>query len=190
MTFRSITPEYAREVLAYDPETGTFTWKPRPKANKSWNTQHSGKKAGTTGSWGYVYIQMGKRNHVGAQILAWMIMTGEHPKHVLDHRDGDRGNNRWGNIREAPDGANSINKAMQRNNTSGFVGVHFNAQNGKWRATVNRGKVRHDAGFFDSAEAAAKARTELAIKIHGEFVVVDPSNRKRFAHQRDSRRPT
>lgn len=187
MTYKVITVEVARDLLDYDPKTGFLTWKHRANGPKKWNTRYAGKRAGSTNKSGYVNVQMGRGNQVGASIIAWMICKGVVPTAEIDHEDGDRSNNRESNLREAPDGANSINKAIQRNNTSGFVGVSFSTQAGKWHARVTRHKKTYHAGFFDTPEDAANARDILAAKIHGQFFVSDPVNRKRFPHVRDDK---
>jgi hypothetical protein len=49
---------------------------------------------------------------------------------------------------------------LRRDNTSGFTGVYFHKQTGKWQATLNRDSHQVSLGLHDTPEAAAAARRE------------------------------
>lgn len=185
-----ISAEEVRSRLDYNPETGVFRWKANPKAPKRWDTRYAGTVAGNVKKTGYVQIMLGLGNNFAAHRLAWIWVYGLNPAEPVDHIDGMRSNNRIANLRLAPDGANSINKAMQRNNTSGFVGVTFHPQSGKWRARVTRSGTHYAAGLHDTPEQAAAARDKLAANIHGEFAVSNAADRPKFPHHRDLRLPS
>ena len=184
----TFTAAQIRHMLDYDPTTGILTWRHRPERQRKWNTRYAGKPAGTRGKTGYVYIELRKGLPTGAARIAWLHVTGEWPSSMIDHRNGVRDDNRWSNLRLATTSQNATNKAKQRNNSSGFVGVHFNSQNGKWRATINVRRVRYDVGFFPTAEAAAEARKafEEKMKLQGEFAPTAP-DRGRYFHHRDAK---
>jgi hypothetical protein len=93
-----LTAERLRELLDYDPETGVFTRRITTGRNRRWKAgdKVSGRPSATTG---YLGIGIGKRRYA-AHRLAWLWMTGEWPKNLMDHRDCDRTNNRWVNLRE------------------------------------------------------------------------------------------
>ena len=87
----------------------------------------------------------------------------------IDHRDQDQLNNRRENLRPATMSENQHNQGFRQNNTSGYLGVHWDSSKSKWQARVqHQGKRRHLGYFEDPAEASevykAKKR-ELA----GEF---------------------
>lgn len=184
-TYAPLTQEFVRSILDYDPETGIFTWRERPYLPQKWNSRYAGKIAGNITRYGYVRIQIGKGLHYPAHVLAWLHVFGEWLPDGLDHRQGVRGDNRIKELRRADNSDNACNKAMQRNNKSGFVGVHFVQQAGKWEGVISKNGKRIWRYFFPTPEAAHKARQKELARIHGEFSVHEPI-RARYFHSRDS----
>src|SRR5690349_15170001 len=143
-----LTADRLREVLAYDPQTGVFTWK--TKTNRRIRV---GKVAGSLRSDGYIGITIDNRRYL-AHRLATLWMTGEWPASEVDHRHSRRSDNRWSRIRLADHAQNMQNRPIQRNNTSGVKGVTWDAANGKWMATVCAGGRKiHCGRFADIADA-------------------------------------
>ncbi|EMC3961602.1 hypothetical protein HKW90_03165 [Pseudomonas aeruginosa] len=103
----------------------------------------------------------------GLHRIAIALTAGEWPDHV-DHIDGDRSNNRIGNLRPCSKGQNQCNRGRQRNNTSGFKGVHRH-YDGRWRAMITINKITHRLGVFDTPELAHQAYREAAKRLHGDF---------------------
>lgn len=162
-------------VLAYDPETGAFTYKVARGRMKP------GDRAGYVGPWGYVYINIyGQMNF--AHRLAWLAMTGGWPPQEVDHEDLNRANNRWKNIRACTPMQNGGNRPLHPQNKSGFKGVCFDNRAGRWLASIGHsyprpdGTIRHGTkhlGHFDTAEEAAQAYEQAAIKKYGEFARIE-----------------
>lgn len=165
-----LTADFVRSILDYDPDTGVLRWRARADMPKKWNSRYAGTVAGSMVK-GYVQVQISNPEPINyyAHHLAWVHHHGEWPTDQIDHRRNDRSNNRINNLRKADNSENGCNKVMQRNNKSGFVGVHFDRQRGKWRAKINKdGRVRFDQ-FFDTAAAANAARVLALPGIHGAF---------------------
>lgn len=181
------TVDFVRRVLDYDPLTGILIWRKRDDAPQQWNTKYAGTRAGAVMRTGYRYVSFKGFVPVGAHRLAWCHFHGEWPTDTLDHINGIRDDNRIANLRKASGSLNATNKAMQRNNTSGFVGVHFDKQRGLWRARVNFKRVGYDVGFFSTPEEANAARQEFVRRIQGKFAPED-ATRDRYPHPRDFRR--
>jgi hypothetical protein len=160
-TSAQISQEYLKSKLNYDPETGIFT---RIKAS---GITPNNSKCGTL-SRGYVQISIGSHLYF-AHRLAFLYMTGKLPEKFVDHINGIRSDNRFCNIREANCSQNQQNKGRQSNNTSGFKGVSYYKNNGKWRSAIKvNGKKRH-LGFFNTPEEAHEEYCKAAKDLHGEF---------------------
>ena len=99
------------------------------------------------------------------QIIYYMA-SGIEPLQIVDHRDGDKLNNLFDNLRLTTEVGNNRNHKMQRNNTSGFVGVTWYKRNSKWAAyIIIDGKHKH-LGLYDSPEEAYQARMEAIGKFN------------------------
>src|SRR5579863_1432691 len=162
----TITRARILEAVSYDPETGLFT-----------NLiKRSGLEPGTiTGNpnaAGYIQLMIDGQFFYG-HILAWFIMTGEWPERKIDHRDLNKGNNRWKNLRKAGDSENCFNRPIQTNNKSGFKGVAYFKGNGRrakpWCAEIRANKKRVWSAYFATPEEAASARAAQLTLFHGEF---------------------
>ena len=167
-TNNDLSPEYVKSILGYDPVTGVLTWKHRSgndHGTNIFNAKFSGKEAGTVGTRGYISVQIvnpetGKRHHYLAHRLAHVIMTGEWPDGIVDHDDGDTGNNRWANLKDRTQGENVL-KGERCNSVpqSGRRGVYWHKKAQKWMAQAkdpHTGKPRY-LGLFADKVAASNA---------------------------------
>jgi len=163
---RRLTRARLRELLRYDPETGEFRWL------KDSRMVRAGDLAGCLDREHYWVICIDYRNYPAHQ-LAWLHVTGRWGRPMIDHRDGNPANNRWSNLRVATSSQNNANRCRPRHNTSGFKGVHFNAQRRKWAATICKDWRTIYLGLFLTPEAAHAAYVAAARKLFGEFARVE-----------------
>lgn len=160
MAAKDITAERLRSVLDYDKETGLFTWKQRISTRV-----RIGDVAGTTDAAGYVIVTVDGARY-RAHRLAWLYMYGTWPEVTIDHKNGGRGRNQADNLREASLSENQQNRALNRNNKSGFLGVSWQENAAKWKAAIGlRGKKIY-LGLFDSAEQAYEAYLKAKSSLH------------------------
>lgn len=160
MTEANLTLARLRELLHYDPQTGVFTW-----VKTTSNRAKVGAPAGGHNGNGYIRISIDGRYHY-AHRLAWLWVHGDFPAAEIDHKDGDRSNNRIGNLRMAEHRENSQNQALRSTNKSGFHGVSRHANTGKWVASIHvRGKKKH-LGLYAMPEAAAQAYLRAKAQMH------------------------
>jgi len=173
MSDLSLTQEYIKELLDYNPDTGVFTWKARPRemfnTTRGWNIFNAIYPGTITGSLnkisGYLIIGIDAKLY-RAHRLAFLYMTGEWPKDQVDHINHDRANNRWLNLREATHQENGMNRSLSKANTSGFTGVCWREDRGKWVASIRiDGSLIH-LGYFDDFDDAVAARKAAEIE-HG-----------------------
>jgi hypothetical protein len=116
---RELTRERLKEVLDYSKETGVFVWikKPYPHAN----SVKVGQPAGTI-QHGYTVIKIDNIPYK-AHRLAWLYAFGVFPTEEIDHKNGNRSDNRFLNLREVSHAVNSRNQKKRSTNTSGFTGM-------------------------------------------------------------------
>ncbi len=99
-------------------------------------------------------------------------ITGAPSGMHTDHFNGDTLDNRRSNLKVVTASQNVQNRTrLDKKNTSGFRGVSFNKQTGKYHAVAHTMGKNHYAGYYDSAEEAGKAAEAMRIKLgfHGSI---------------------
>ena len=153
----ALTREQLLTLLAYDRNTGFFTW------IESRGRARAGTRAGNTNRQGYRRIKV--NGHFYAEHrLVWLVEHGAFPTQELDHIDRVRSNNQIDNLRLVSRKANMENTGRHGRNTSGFKGVGFSKASQKWRAFIgHNGKVKA-LGYFPTPELAHAAYQEARQK--------------------------
>lgn len=150
------------EILRFDAETGIFYW------INSRGRVSAGSVAGYVGDKGYIEIGIdGKKWY--AHILAWLTSTGSLPESQIDHRDTDRSNNRFGNLRLSSQLENTYNRSMMSNNKSGVKGVHWHNFSQRWRAVIGVNGKKIQVGTFENVDLAKAAIARAREKHHKDF---------------------
>jgi hypothetical protein len=149
-----------RDNIGYIPETGRLFWK------KVRQKTYIGMEAGGMKSKGYREIRLNGRIYQ-ANRIAWFLHYGVWPTGDIDHRDGDKTNNRIVNLRDKTHRENCQNRIEHRNGK--LVGCHFDRQRGKWRSVIWVSGKRRDLGFYLSEIEAHRVYMDY-IKNHLESV--------------------
>jgi hypothetical protein len=173
----SIPISYLHECFLLDPKTSALAWRARPREHfvdephwRMWNTRYAEKPAmraqiarGYRGGW---LTFGGKRYTLLAHRIIWALTTGAWPANQIDHRNGDPGDNRISNLREATAAENAQNIRAHDGGSSSFVGVSWNKRRRKWSAFIQSKGVRRGLGDFQTAEAAYAAYIEAKRRWH------------------------
>ena len=152
------TQERLKEVLNYDPASGKFTW--IIHRHKS----YVGKEAGCADGTRRLTISVDGARYF-AHRLAWLYVHGVWPEGVIDHIDGNPGNNALANLRDVSVAINSQNRRRARSESkTGVLGVF--KKNGHFFASISvNDKTRH-LGVFETVEEAHDAYVKAKRVLH------------------------
>ena len=153
-----LTQDRLKEVLHYNPDTGIFTW-----IEKVSNKINVGDIAGSNHSSGYFSIMIDCKNYMSHR-LAFLYMDGSFPTHDVDHRYGEKKDNRWEKIRRFTRQQNSRNQKLRNDNKSGATGVFWYARKSKWVASIRVDGASKHLGYFIDFDDAVYARKQADIK--------------------------
>jgi hypothetical protein len=160
-SFDGLTAERLRGLLHYDSSTGVFTWRVAAGYRV-----HAGDVAGRGHHDGYRRIKVMWKEY-GAHRLAFLYMTSRWPRNQIDHRNLNRADNRWCNLREATPSQNNSNSRAR--GMSGVKGAYRHKLTNKWVSEITAGEDRFYLGLFDTKEAAGMAYRAEAERLFGEF---------------------
>lgn len=174
---RALPVEELRKLLSYDPETGVLTWRYREHARTEWNNRYAGTVAGTIHVKGQIQVRItvdGRPSYYNAHRIAWAIMTGEWPPHIVDHRNNNPAKNEWSNLRAATSSQNNCNRAVVPGRVP-FKGVYWMPAKQKFAAQIKKDKKWEWLGLHLTAVDAARAYDARAIELHGQFARTNAS---------------
>jgi len=164
-------------MLSYDPETGDLRWLVRP-------AKQSPARAGDLvtllkmSKVPYPYLRYKGRLYLVHRIV-WKWVTGEDLPDglMVDHKDRDPYNNRWGNLRPATSAQNAQNSSRGENR-------NISKRGDRWIVRIQANGLKINQEGFESEAAAREAAKKLRALHHGEFATDNSESpeavRKRF----------
>jgi hypothetical protein len=102
------------------------------------------------------------------------VLECSNPAILVDHKDGNKLDNRRDNLRLASKAQNSQNCSKRPNHTSQFRGVTWNRAAGKWQASLKANGQSYYLGLFIDESEAGRAYNQAAIQRHKEFARINP----------------
>lgn len=156
---------YLRKILICDAESGSLTWRRRPRSMfvqdghfNSWNKRCAGKPAiNSPNGNGYLCGRIDNNLFLAHRVI-WAMHHSEWPEFQIDHINGVRSDNRISNLRSVTQAENSKNVKLMAHNTSGYHGVRFRKDTSKWTAEIQSENVIYRLGNFHTKEEAIMAR--------------------------------
>lgn len=97
------------------------------------------------------------------------VLNIDDSKTIIDHKSGNRLDNRKSNLRECTASQNTMNAELRSDNNSGVVGVNYYKRDNKWMARISSNGKNIFLGYFTNFEDAVKARKSAEEKYFGEF---------------------
>ncbi len=114
-----------------------------------------------------------KKKYVTRTLQIDIMGVQENYKEV-DHKNQNRMDNRRVNLRVCEAHQNCANRKKRSGSySSTFKGVSWHKRIKKWAAEVGHKGKRFPLGYFEIEQDAAKAYNEAALKMHGEFAVLN-----------------
>jgi len=91
----------------------------------------------------------------------------------IDHANHDGLDNRRCNIRICTNSQNRKNSGLQKNNSSGLIGVSWHKRCKKWMARIQKDKRDIHIGYFNNKVEAGHMVDQFSICLFGEFAVLN-----------------
>lgn len=153
------TIEQLRELVSYDREAGKIT--------RNQDGVVLGYRRGGTMKNPYEGVSVEGVAYYTHR-LAWALETGAWPAHQIDHRDHNRQNNRWDNLREATHTEQMMNRKPPKHNKTGLKGV-CRHKSGLYGARIRKDGRQRSLGYYACPAAAHFAYVVAADNLFGEF---------------------
>ena len=154
----------------YEPLSGRLTWGSAMRLH--------GRVAGYVNFYGYRIVNATSISSRGSQILipahqiVWAIVHEKWAESEVDHKNLDRLDNRIENLRLATSSQNKMNSS-RKSPSSGFKGVSFRKDTGRYAAYINISGKRKSLGCFDDAAIAASEYDRAASQLFGDYARIN-----------------
>lgn len=151
-----------RSLLDYRPDTGDLVWRVSRRGGRA----KPGDVAGYLAADGYLVVSIRQRGYQ-AHRLVWLHVHGKWPERHIDHINGNRRDNRIGNLRDVSVQVNAQNrrKAASNNRSSGMLGV-YKATPNRWGAKIGHVNERIYLGMYPTPEQAHEAYLSAKRAMH------------------------
>lgn len=154
-----LTQDRVRELFYYEPDTGWLIRRTDPLQERAGYLRKDGRRG----------IKVDGEAYFEHRII-WLWMTGYLPPEI-DHKNLDRGDNRWSNLRECSRSQNNANRRIQPNNKMKMRGIH-QISNGRFRVRIQCNGKRVADKVFEHKSDAIVFHAEAMKKAFGEFARV------------------
>jgi HNH endonuclease len=154
-----LTQDYLKSIFEY--KDGELFWKISKKGISK------NKKCGYLNNRGYYMVGLNNKDY-GVHRIIYFMFNGYFPEFV-DHKDGNKFNNKIENLRPATMRENNLNVKTKISNTSRYKNVCWNKEKQKWHVKIRHdGKNKHFGYYYDIEIAKFIAET-MRNKYHGKF---------------------
>lgn len=124
--------------------------------------------------WHYTNTGYAATRKNGKIILMHRFLLGAKKGIEVDHKNGKKLDNRSSNLRFCTRSQNMMNVGLRKNNISGYRGVSYEKNLGRWRMRLGLYGKTVISKTFKTKEEAALAYVSAAVELHGEFFNGNP----------------
>ena len=156
--------EYLKQLFIYDPDTGVF-YNKVDRCNgkhKKWAIAGGAHQSKTNQIW-YWRIYVLSKPYQAHRLAYYMYHVKDPYPFYIDHINRNGLDNSIDNLREATVQQNNQNRAIFKNNTSGFAGV-YKLKGEKWSVRINDKRL----GTYKTQAEAITARYKAEVEIYGD----------------------
>lgn len=107
----------------------------------------------------------------GRTVYMHRLVMAAQKGHEIDHINNNSLDNQRENLRFCTSSQNKANMRLRLDNKSGYKGINFDKQTGKWRARIKFNGKEYSLGRHNKLKDAVKAR-KAALTLHGEFAKI------------------
>ncbi len=123
---------------------------------------------------GYVrhsrYLKKENGRNVYKHMLMHRMIIVPSAGYYLDHKNGNKLDNRQENLRICTTSQNQMNAAKRsKKTTSKYKGVHWNTSSNRWIVQIRKSGKNVHVGCFSDEDAAALAYDKAAVENYGDF---------------------
>lgn len=151
---KSVSVERLRDRLDVDFKSGRLYYK--PIGLRGWDTQNSGKECFNIKCNNYLAGTIDKVRLYKHRVILAMYL-GRWPNFV-DHINGDTKDNRLSNLREVSQAENRKNCSLHKKNASGYNGITWSKESGKWLVRVCHNYKEYNLGLYKDLDEAIEVR--------------------------------
>ena len=149
--------EELKEYFKYEPETGKLFWSKRPS-----NRVVVGSEVGNYNDQGYKVCRF-KGKAIRVHRIIWALAKGENTSEFIDHINGNKGDNRLGNLRV-------VSNAENLQNMKNAKGYTYHKKLNKWMAQIAVNKEHKYLGVFNTEHEAHEAYLKAKKELHPFYV--------------------
>ena len=120
----------------------------------------------TVTSRGYRQLYVGGKPYLLHRLI-WLFFHGKEPE-VVDHVNGDVYDNRIENLQDCTQSVNIAKSKLFNTNKTGYRGVHYNKNAGKYESYVWIDSKKHYCGLHNTPVEAYNSRIEYLGRRYGK----------------------